>query len=89
MDFIHTREYLNGGDTIVIKVTHKCTVRVMDDGNFQKYRNGLKHEFVGGDYTKSPIHIKVPHLGNWNITLDLGGKIASGIKYSISYMKRP
>ena len=89
MDFIHTREYLNGGDTVVIKVSHKCHVRLMDDGNFQKYKNGLKHEFVGGPYTKSPIHIKVPHLGHWNITVDLGGKIASNIQYSISYMKRP
>jgi hypothetical protein len=89
MDFIHTREYLSGGDTVVIKVSHQCHVRLMDDGNFQKYRNGLKHEFVGGHYTKSPINIKVPHLGHWNITLDLGGKVASGIKYSISYLKQP
>ncbi len=73
---------------MVVKVSHQCHVRLMDDSNFQKYRNGLKHEFVGGLYKTSPIRLTVPHLGNWNVTIDLGGKVASGIKYSIGYEKK-
>jgi Domain of unknown function (DUF1883) len=89
MDFIHTREYLGGGDTIVVKVSHKCHVRVMDDANFQNYRNGFsKYTFVGGYYTTSPIRIVVPQAGNWNIAIDLGGKIAKDIKYGISFLKK-
>ena len=88
-NFIHSREYLSGGDTVVVKITHQCHVRLMDDGNFQKYQNGLKHEFVGGFYKQSPIKIQVPHLGFWNVTIDLGsGKSAAGVKYNISFLKQ-
>ncbi len=89
MNYIHTREYLSGGDTVVVKITHQCYVRLMDDGNFQKYRNGLKFESVGGLFKQSPIQIKVPHLGFWNVAIDLGpGKSASGIKYNVSFLKQ-
>ena len=88
MDFIHTREYLSGGDTIVVKCSHKCHVRVMNDDNFQKYRNGFKYDFVGGYYTTSPIRIVVPDVGFWNIALDLGGKTAKDIKYGFSFLKK-
>jgi hypothetical protein len=88
MDFIHTREWLSGGDTVVVKITHQCNVRLMDDANFQKYKNGLKYESVGGFYKTAPIKVQVPHLGHWNITIDLGpGKTASGIKYHVSFLK--
>jgi hypothetical protein len=86
-NFIHTREYLGGGDTVVVKCSHKCHVRVMDDANFQKYQNGFKYDFVGGYYTTSPIRIPVPQPGFWNVALDLGGKQAAGIQYAISFRK--
>jgi len=87
MDFIHSRELLSGGDTVEVQITHQCFVRLMDDGNFQKYRNGFKYESVGGFFTTAPIRIKVPHYGYWNVTVDLGpGKKAAGIKYSISFL---
>lgn len=89
MDFIHTREYLEAGDQVVVRCSHKCQVRVMDDANFQKYKNGLKHEFAGGPLTTTaPLKVPVPHLGFWNITLDLGGKTAQGVKYAVSFLKK-
>ena len=89
MNFIHSREYLSGGDTVVVKVSHKCNVKLMTDREFDKYKNGFKHEFVGGFYTKSPIELTVPHVGNWNVAIDLGpGKTAQGMKYNVSFLKR-
>ncbi len=88
-NFIHSRELLNGGDIVEVKITHQCYVRLMDDGNFQKYKNGLKYESVGGHYTQSPIRVKVPHYGYWNVTVDLGGKAAQGVKYSVNFLKQP
>jgi hypothetical protein len=87
-NFIHTREYLGGGDEVVVKVSHKCYVRVMDDANFQKYQNGFKYAFTGGYYTTSPIRLTVPGAGFWNIAVDLGGKTATGIQYAISFRKK-
>lgn len=88
-DFIHTRELLSSGDTVVVQITHQCNVRLMDDTNFQKYQNGFKYDSVGGFFKTAPIKIKVPHYGYWNIAIDLNGKKATGIKYSISYLKQP
>jgi hypothetical protein len=89
-NFIHSREYLSGGDTVVVKITHQCNVRLMNDANFQKYQNGLKYESVGGFFTTAPIKLQVPHLGYWNVAIDLGpGKSAAGVKYNISFLKQP
>src|SRR3954465_13643210 len=87
-DFIYPREYLGGGDEVFVKVSHKCYVRLMDDANFQKYQNGFKYEFTGGYYTPSPIRIKAPGPGFWNVALDLGGKSAAGIQYAFSFRKK-
>jgi hypothetical protein len=89
MNFIHSREFLSGGDTVVVKVSHQCNVRLMTDREFDKYKNGFKYESFGGFYTKSPVELTVPHLGNWNVAIDLGpGKTAKDMKYSVSFLKR-
>jgi len=88
MEFIHTREYLSAGDTVVVKLSHKCYVRLLDDDNFQKYRNGFTYQASGGGYyEKSPVNIKVPAAGFWVIAIDMGGKTAQGIKYSVTFLK--
>lgn len=87
-NFIHSRELLDGGDVVEVKITHQCYVRLMDDGNFQKYKNGFKYDSIGGHFTKAPIRITVPHYGYWNVTVDLGGKSAAGIKYSIGFLRK-
>lgn len=86
MEFIHTREYLNDGDIVVVDCSHQCNVRLLDDNNFSKYRRGMRHEYFGGFFQKLPARIAVPRDGHWNITLDLGGGRAN-IQYSINVIK--
>ena len=86
-DFIHSREYLHAGDVVIVQCSHQCNVRVMDDSNFQSFRNGGQHQYHGGFYKRLPARIAVPGNGYWNVTLDLGGGRAN-IRYNISYLKR-
>ncbi|MDG4890910.1 DUF1883 domain-containing protein [Mesorhizobium sp. WSM4887] len=85
-DFIHARDYLNAGDTVVVECSHQCNVLVMDDANFQNYRSGRSFHHYGGFYERLPARIAVPHTGYWNTVIDLGGGRAN-IRYNIGYLK--
>ena len=87
MDFIHAREYLQGGDIVVVNSTHQCNIVLTTDSEFENYRSGRKFGHYGGRYKMFPARIPVPHADNWNVALDLGGGSAS-IRYSIGYIKQ-
>ena len=70
MNFVHQREYLREGDTVVIQCSKTCNIRLMSDANFRSYRNGGRHTYHGGAFEDFPARIKVPSNGYWNITLD-------------------
>jgi hypothetical protein len=86
-DFIHAREYLHAGDVVIVQCSHQCNVRLMDDPNFNSYRNGAHHNCYGGFYRRLPARIAVPNDDYWNVTIDLGGGRAN-IRYNIEYLKR-
>ncbi len=86
-NFIHTREYLEGGDVVIVDCSHQCNIRLMDDPNFNSFRANRRHNYYGGFYKMFPARIVVPHTGNWNVTIDLGGGRAN-IRYNIEYIKR-
>jgi hypothetical protein len=86
-DFIHAREYLDGGDVVVVNCDYQCNVLVMDDSNFSSYRSGRQFTYYGGHYTRLPARIGVPHSAHWNTVIDLGGGRAN-IRYNIGYIKR-
>jgi len=85
-DFIHSREFLKAGEIVIVDCDHQCNVRVMDDSNFQSYRRGGGHNYLGGFYQRLPVRIAVPNDGYWNTTIDLGGGRAN-IRYNIGYLK--
>ena len=86
MQFIHKREYLSGGGVVVVDCSHRCNVRVMSDSEFQSFRRGGAHRYLGGYFDKLPARITVPESGYWNVTLDLGGGSAT-IRHSITFLK--
>ncbi len=85
MDFIHSRKHLQQGDVVVVDCSHQSNILLMDDSNFSKYKNGNEYRHFGGFYDMLPARISVPHTGNWNITIDLGGRRAN-IEYSINIL---
>ena len=86
MSFLHKREYLDGGDVVIVNCSHQCNVMLTDDDNFQRYKGGQQFQYHGGFYKRLPARIGVPRTGYWNITLDLGGGSAN-IRHSISVIK--
>ncbi|QRO34143.1 DUF1883 domain-containing protein [Chromobacterium violaceum] len=87
MSFLHTREYLEEGDIVVVDCSHRCNVKLTDDSNFYRYKNGGQYKYFGGYYERLPVRIVAPHSGNWNITIDLNGGSAT-IKHSIQIIRR-
>jgi hypothetical protein len=85
-NFIYDRQWLDQGDVVIVECDHQCHIRVTDDQNCDQFRKGLRHRYYGGFYRLLPARIVVPSSGNWNVSLDMGGKSAN-IKYQIKYKK--
>lgn len=83
MEFIHAREYLEGGQAVRVDCDTQCNVMLTDDVNFMSYKRGQGFRYFGGQFKAFPAIITPPHGGHWNVTIDLGGGSAN-IRYSIS-----
>ena len=86
VNFLHKREYANGGDVVVVDCSHQCNALVLNDTNFSAYRTHRPFKHYGGHYDRLPARIVVPHSGYWNMVLDLGGGVAN-IRYSMNILK--
>jgi hypothetical protein len=86
MNFIHSREYLNAGDTVRLDCDTQCNFMLTTDSNFSSYRRGGRAQYYGGHFASFPAFITAPHSDNWNITIDLGGGRAS-IRYDLSVVR--
>ena len=61
------------GDVVEVTLTSGANVRVLDSTNFQKYRRGQDHRFLGGLAKKSPVRISIPSSGHWYAVVDMQG----------------
>lgn len=86
MNFLHTKEQLNTGDIVVVDCSHQCNIMLLDDSNFNHYKNGQPYKYHGGHFKVFPTRLSAPSSGYWNIVLDLGGGSAT-IRHSISIIK--
>lgn len=57
---------------IVLK-GNAANVQLLDNTNFNNYRNGRRYRYIGGLAKKSPIHLAVPHSGHWHVAIDMNG----------------
>lgn len=75
MEFIHQDlGQRAGGEVVEISLSGSAAnVRLMDNSNFNSYRNGRQHRYHGGLAKQSPIRLKIPSAGHWHITVDMTG----------------
>lgn len=73
MNFLHSE--VDEGSREIVRVTleQRANVKVMDVNNFGRYRNGQRHDYYGGLAEASPLDLRSPHQGRWNVVVDLGG----------------
>lgn len=89
MNFIHSDLGTVREGTVVVAhlAGTEANVRLLDDFNFARYRRGESHQYYGGHYERSPVHIRVPSTGRWNVAVDLGG-YAGRVEASISVIEQ-
>lgn len=85
-DFIHSREFLNANDMVVLHCDTQCNFMLTDDSNFNAYKCGDGFRYYGGFFKAFPASVRVPSSGYWNVTIDLGGGRAN-IRYGLKVIK--
>lgn len=75
MNFTHYKfDRLQSGDVIEVTLQGSAAnVRLMNNSNFQSYRNGRNHQYYGGLVKRSPYRLTVPISGLWHVTVDMAG----------------
>ncbi|MEY2539279.1 MAG: hypothetical protein QOG67_3019 [Verrucomicrobiota bacterium] len=86
MSFIHSREYLNEGDVVVLDCDRQCNFMITTDSNFSSYKRRDAFTSHCGHFKRFPARIGVPHSDNCKVTIDLAGGWAN-IRYNLSYLK--
>lgn len=67
----------------IILKGNAANVRLMDSSNFNNYRNGRNHRYIGGLAKKSPVRLQTTHSSHWYVAIDLaglGGRVQSSVR---------
>lgn len=74
-DFIHSDlGFRQAGDVVEITLSGSAAnVRLLDSSNFQAYRDGRQHRYIGGLVQRSPVTLQVPNAGHWHVAVDMQG----------------
>ena len=51
----------------IILKGNAANVRLMDSSNFNNYRNGRNHRYIGGLAKKSPVRLQTTHSAHWYV----------------------
>jgi hypothetical protein len=70
------------GQVVEVTLTSGANVRLMDGSNFSSFRNGRRHQYIGGLITRSPYRMQIPSAGHWHVTVDVAG-LRNGTRSSI------
>ena len=94
MQFTHTDlGNRQSGDVVEITLSGStANIRLMDSSNFNSYRNGRQHQYIGGLAKRSPLRLAVPTSGHWHVTVDmqgLRGNVRSAVRVIPSSALRP
>ena len=71
MTHLHKRIHLYKGDIVEVSCSHECTVLLVDDVNYARYKKGSKFNHVGGGgfFNELPAILMTPRDGQWNVVL--------------------
>jgi len=86
-EHLHKELHLEAGDAVEIAIDHQANVMLLTDIGYSNYCSGSGFEYLGGNYTRSPILLVAPHTGHWHVVIDLGGQGGS-IRHGIRVIRR-
>ncbi len=74
MQFIHNDlGHRQRGEIVEITLTSGANVRLMDGSNFSSYKNGRRHQYIGGLAKQSPLRLQIPNTSHWHVAIDMQG----------------
>ena len=77
MNFLHTDFTGGPNDVVIVTLDGQANVMLLDESNFNAYRQGRSFRYHGGWATRSPVRLNAPHPGRWHVVVDLGGSTGS------------
>lgn len=81
--------HLKRGQQVQVTLSgNAANVRLMDSSNYQNYRYGRSHRYVGGLMQRSPAVLGVPNSGHWYVTVDLQG-LRGTVRSSVRVLPGP
>lgn len=83
MEYLYYEVNVGSNDVIEVELSSQANVRVMDTSNYNSFRAGRPHRYVGGLAKKSPVVLRPPGSGHWYVVVDLGGYSGS-VRASVS-----
>jgi len=73
MNYLHYPFDLGSTDAVEVTLDKRANVRLMDDANFNRYREGKTHRYHGGYAKQRVVKLIPPSPGHWHVVIDLGG----------------
>lgn len=64
----------NGSLSVEVQLKHAADVFLVDSTNYQKYKKGQPFNYHGGNYTQTPVNIRVSGSGRWYLIVRGGGQ---------------
>lgn len=80
---------VSADDTVEITLTgNAANVRLMNASDFNRFRSGKQHHYIGGLMKRSPMQLRIPTSGHWHVTVDMQG-LRGTTSSSIRMMPKP
>lgn len=74
MQFIHNDlGQRKAGEIVEVTLTSGANVRLMSSSDFNNYKNGRRHRYIGGLAKQSPLRLQIPSSGHWHVAIDMQG----------------
>ncbi|MDN3429378.1 MULTISPECIES: DUF1883 domain-containing protein [unclassified Pseudoalteromonas] len=74
MQFIHNDlGQRKAGEIVEVTLTRGANVRLMNSSDFNNYKSGRRHRYIGGLAKKSPLRLQIPNSGHWHVAVDMQG----------------
>lgn len=75
MKFMHYKlGHVTANSVVEVSLSGSAAnVRLMDNSNFNHYKAGRRHQYIGGLANKSPTRLAVPNSKEWNVVIDMQG----------------
>lgn len=83
MNLLHADFWIGIDDVVLVTLDRQANAMLLDDSNFDAYRQGRSFRYYGGWVTKSPVRLSPPHHSHWHVVVDMGpcgGTVRAGIR---------